>query len=269
MKIIDAIQVLEQHAPLAYQEPYDNAGLLTGNPQDSCTGILCTLDATEAVIHEAVERGCNMVVAHHPIVFSGLKSITGKHYVEKAIIAAIKNNIAIYAIHTNLDNIRNGVNDRIADQLGLVNRTILSPKQGSPSDTSAMTTIGSGLLAELPEPMAEIHFLHMLKTSFELELVRHTTLLNKPIQKVAICGGAGSFLTQKALESGAQIFITSDVKYHEFFEANDQMVLADIGHWESEQYTSDLLVDLLQAKFPTFAVLKSGTRTNPVHYFLG
>lgn len=267
MKIIDAIRVLEQHAPLDYQEDYDNAGLLTGNTQHTCTGILCTLDATEAVILEAAERGCNLVVAHHPIIFSGLKSITGNHYVEKAIIAALKNNIAIYAIHTNLDNIRHGVNDRIADQLGLVNRTILSPKPASA--TTNRETVGSGLLAELPEPMEEIHFLHMLKTSFELVLVRHTPLLNKPIQKLAICGGAGSFLTQKALESGAQVFITSDLKYHEFFEANNQMVLADIGHWESEQYTSDLLVDLLQAKFPTFAVLKSGTRTNPVHYFLG
>ncbi len=366
MKIIDAIQALETTAPLALQESYDNAGLLTGNSSWPCTGILCTLDATEAVVLEAKQKGCNLVVAHHPIIFGGLKKINGRNYVEKTIIAAIKNDIAIYAIHTNLDNVLNGVNDRMADQLGLINRRILAPKTdqlmklytfvplaqsaavrsalfeagaghigqysecsfntegmgtfkgaantnpfaGQPGQlheekevrmemvfpsylqstivnallkahpyeevaydiislTNDYQQVGSGLLGELPEALEETGFLHMLKTSFELSLVRHTPLLGKKIKKVALCGGAGSFLTGKALAAGADIYISADIKYHEFFDANDRLVIADIGHWESEQFTTDLLVDILQAKFPTFAVLKSATKTNPVQYFLG
>ena len=266
MKIIEAIRTLETVAPAAYQEPYDNAGLLTGQPDWECTGILCTLDATEAVIIEAKSRGCNLVVAHHPIIFSGLKKINGKNYVERTIIAAIKNDIAIYAIHTNLDNVLKGVNDRIADQLGLINRRILVPKDELSNDNQS---VGSGLMGELPEPLNETGFLQMLVTSFGLSVVRHTPLLGKNLKKVAICGGSGSFLIGKAILAGADIYISADIKYHEFFDADSRIVVADIGHWESEQYTTDLLIDILQAKFPTFAVLKSGIKTNPVNYFMG
>ncbi|MES2330238.1 MAG: Nif3-like dinuclear metal center hexameric protein [Bacteroidota bacterium] len=366
MQIIDIIRVLENKAPLSLQESYDNAGLLTGNPGWECKGILCTLDATEAVILEAKSRGCNLVVAHHPIIFGGLKKINGKNYVEKTVIAAIKNDIAIYAIHTNLDNILDGVNNQIADRLGLINRQVLVPKAGQlmklysfvplaqaeqvrsalfeagagnigeyseasfnidgtgtfkgsenthpfagepgkrheEKETkievifpaylqSAVTkallashpyeevaydivslandyqSVGSGLLGELPEALDETGFLHMLKTSFELSVIRHTPLLGKKLKKVAVCGGSGSFLTGKAIAAGADVYVTSDVKYHEFFDANDRILLADIGHWESEQYTTGLLIELLQAKFPTFAVLKSGVKTNPVNYFMG
>lgn len=366
MLIADIIRVLETKAPPALQEGYDNAGLLTGRANWECSGILCTLDATEAVIGEAKERGCNLVVAHHPIIFSGLKKLNGNNYVEKTVIAAIKNDIAIYAIHTNLDNITEGVNDRIADRLGLQNRRILAPKNGQLmklytfvphaqadavrdalfaagaghigeySEVSYHTEgtgtfkgsektnpfvgkpgtrheekeikievilpvwlqqqvqkalvaahpyeevaydfvalsndnqqIGSGLLGDLPEDLDETGFLYMLQTSFELSVIKHTPLLGKKIRKVAVCGGAGSFLCSKALAAGADVYVTSDIKYHEFFDANDRLLLADIGHWESEQFTTDLLVELLQAKFPTFAVLKSGVNTNPVHYFLG
>lgn len=364
MKIMEAIQVLEQAAPLSYQEGYDNAGLLTGNSNWNCTGILCTLDATEQVIMEAKERRCNLVVAHHPIIFGGLKKITGRNYVEKSVISAIKHDIVIYAIHTNLDNVLHGVNNRIADRLGLVSRRILAPKDGQlmklcsfvplaqadelrtalfeagaghigrysdcsfnvegtgtfkggagtnpfagnpgelhrekevklevifpahlqsrlvaallkshPYEEVAYDIIplanehpevGSGLIGELPEPVTEEGFLHILKNAFELSIVRHTPLLGKKIQKVALCGGAGSFLTGRALAAGADVYVTADVKYHEFFDANDRLVIADIGHWESEQFTTDLLVDILQAKFPTFAVLKSAINTNPVRYF--
>ncbi|MEA3427498.1 MAG: Nif3-like dinuclear metal center hexameric protein [Bacteroidota bacterium] len=366
MQIRDIIRELEKKAPLSLQESYDNAGLLTGNAEWECTGVLCTLDATEAVILEARERGCNLVVAHHPIIFGGLKKLNGKNYVERTVITAIKNDIAIYAIHTNLDNVLDGVNDRIADRLGLTNRRILSPKAGQlmklytfvphaqanqvrealfaagaghigeysetsfnsegtgtfkgsentnpfagqpgkrheekevkievilpaylqPSVVKALweahpyeevaydlvclsndnQLVGSGLLGELPEALDETGFLHMLKTSFELKMVKHTPLLGKKIKKVAVCGGSGSFLSGKALAAGADVYVTSDIKYHEFFDANDRILLADIGHWESEQFTTDLLVEILQAKFPTFAVLKSGVKTNPVHYFLG
>ena len=366
MQIRDIIRELEKKAPLSLQESYDNAGLLTGNADWECTGVLCTLDATEAVILEARERGCNLVVAHHPIIFGGLKKLNGKNYVERTVITAIKNDIAMYAIHTNLDNVLDGVNDRIADRLGLTNRRILSPKAGQlmklytfvpqaqanqvrealfaagaghigeysetsfnsegtgtfkgsentnpfaglpgkrheekevkievilpaylqPSVVKALweahpyeevaydlvslsndnQLVGSGLLGELPEALDETGFLHMLKTSFELKMVKHTPLLGKKIKKVAVCGGSGSFLSGKALAAGADVYVTSDIKYHEFFDANDRILLADIGHWESEQFTTDLLVEILQAKFPTFAVLKSGVKTNPVHYFLG
>ena len=366
MQIIDIIRVLENKAPLSLQESYDNAGLLTGSPGWECKGILCTLDATEAVVLEAKNRGCNLVVAHHPIIFGGLKKLNGKNYVEKTVIAAIKNDIAIYAIHTNLDNILDGVNNRIADQLGLINRQILLPKPGQlmklytfvpvaqaesvrkalfeagagnigeysevsfnvdgtgifkgsanttpfvgnpgehheeketkievifPAYLQASLTkalikahpyeevaydivalsndyqsVGSGLLGELPEEMEESGFLHMLKTSFELSIIRHTPFLGKKIKKVGICGGSGSFLTGKAIAAGADVYVSADIKYHEFFDANDRILLADIGHWESEQFTTDLLIEILQAKFPTFAVLKSGVKTNPVNYFLG
>lgn len=366
MKINAIIQVLEQLAPPSLQESYDNAGLITGSPTWDCTGLVCTLDATEAVILEAKHKGCNLVIAHHPIVFSGIKKLNGKNYVEKAVITAIKNDIAIYAIHTNLDNVKWGVNQKIADKIGLINRKILAPKPGQlmklhtfvpiahadavreavfaagagnignyshcsfntegsgsfragegthPHVGKIGTThfepetrleiifpvwkqepilnalfeahpyeevaydlvsvgndyqdIGSGLTGELPEAMDETLFLEMLKTGFRLELIRHTPFLSKKIKKVALCGGSGSFLTGKAIAAGADIYISADFKYHEFFDANDRIVIADIGHWESEQYTTDLLIDVLQAKFPTFAVLKSEVKTNVVNYFTG
>jgi dinuclear metal center YbgI/SA1388 family protein len=338
---------------------------LTGNYNWECSGIICTLDATEDVIAEAIAKRCNLVVAHHPIIFGGLKRINGTNYVERTIIAAIKNDIAIYTIHTNLDNVLHGVNNKIAEKLGLIDRRILHPKSGllsklhfyvpidfaakvrdaifsvgageigNYSENSFSTTgfgtfkgnnlsqpfigkpgeratieeqkieiifpnwlqnkvinalkeahpyeevayeivpttnklqmVGSGLVGHLPEQMDAVHFLHMLKNSFDLQVVRHTNLLDKPIQKVAVCGGAGSFLLPQAIQAGADIFITADMKYHEFFDADQQLVIADIGHWESEQFTVELLIEVLQQNFPTFAVLKSKVKTNPVQYFL-
>lgn len=364
MNISAILHVLEKFAPPFYQESYDNAGLLTGNPGWECSGILCSLDATEAVILEAKEKGCNLVVAHHPIIFSGLKKINGKNYVEKAVIAAIKQDIAIYAIHTNLDNVLPGVNGRIADKLGLVNRRILAPKTGQlmklytfvPDDYAEQVRsaifaagaghignysecsfnadgtgtykageganpflgqvgirheepevkievifpsylqnsivqalikahpyeevaydlvalankhqqVGSGLLGELPDLCTEENFLHQVKKAFGLQVIRHTRLTGNPVKKVALCGGAGSFLVSAAIAAGADVYLTADVKYHEFFDANDRLLFADIGHWESEQFTIDLLFDHLQVNFPTFAVLKTGVRTNPVYYF--
>ncbi|AEW01719.1 Nif3-like dinuclear metal center hexameric protein [Niastella koreensis] len=365
MKIADIIDLLEAVAPPSLQESYDNAGLLTGNPGWVCTGALCTLDATEDVVKEAMQRGCNLVVAHHPIIFGGLKKITGKNYVEKTIITAIKNDIAIYAIHTNLDNVIDGVNGMMADKLGLKNRKILSPKEatlkklytfvpveqleqvraalfeaggghignynecsfgvegtgtfkggegtnpfvGQPGERHyekeirvevifpgylqnslirALRTahpyeevafdvvnlanthpgIGSGLVGELPEALPEEVFLKLLKQAFDLPLIRHTALFGRPVKKIALCGGAGSFLVSKALGVGADVYITGDMKYHEFFDANGRLIIADIGHFESEQFTIDLLAGVLQEKFPTFAVLKTALKTNPVHYFV-
>lgn len=365
MKIQDITSFLESVAPPYLQESYDNARLLTGNSQWNCSGIITTLDATEAVVKEAIAKNCNLIVAHHPIIFGGLRSITGKNYVEQTIIAAIKNDIAIYAIHTNLDNVMHGVNAAIADKLGLVNRSILKPKSDSlkklytfvpleyaekvraaifaagggdisnysecsfnvagqgtfkPGEgthpftgkvgarhtedeikmemifpvwrqadiLNAMKTahpyeevaydiigldnknqqVGSGLVGDLPQPISETAFLNVLKGQFNLSVIRHTPLQDKPVVKIALCGGAGSFLIEAAVAAGAQFFVTGDVKYHEFFDANNHLVIADIGHYESEQYTTELLFDILRQKFPTFAVLKTGVKTNPVHYFL-
>lgn len=364
MKIADIIQYLETIAPPALQEDYDNAGLLTGMPTWQCTGAITTLDATEEVIVEAKEKNCNLVIAHHPIIFRGLKKINGKNYIEKAVIAAIKNDIAIYAIHTNLDNVLQGVSGKMAGLLGLENVRVLSNKNNTlkklftfvPADnaegvrtaifeagggnigkyaqcsftTEGMGTFtakeganpyigevgkpvaaremkievifpaylegavvnamkkahpyeevaydvvelsnvyqytGSGVIGELSAPVEEKAFLTRLKEVFNLQVVRHTPLCGRPVQRVAMCGGAGSFLITTALGAGADVYITGDVKYHEFFDANGRMVIADIGHFESEQFTIDLLRDVLLQNFPTFAVLKSGVKTNPVNYF--
>lgn len=365
MTIADIIQVLYELAPLSYQESYDNAGLIVGNPSLQCTGIICTLDATEEVIAEAISKKCNLIVAHHPIIFSGLKKITGKNYVERAIILAIKNDVAIYAIHTNLDNLLTGVNGKMADKLGLQNRKVLvnkenhlmklytyvpakdadkvrnaifkagggqignysecsfnvkgtgtfkpgegtNPhigKQGKREETNeekievifpsylkqnlvdAMTEahpyeevaydlislgnhfkeVGSGLIGELSNEMNEEDFLKLVQQQFGLSVIKHTKLKSSKVKKVAVCGGAGSFLIKTAIAAGADFYITSDVKYHEFFDAENKLVIADIGHWESEQFTTDLLYDVLHAKFPTFALLKSEVKTNPVNYFM-
>ena len=365
MQIAHFIAALEGWAHPTLQENYDNSGLLAGNPLRQCTGILVTLDATEEVIFEAISRGCNLVIAHHPIIFKGLTRLTGKTYIERSVIAAIKNDISIYALHTNLDNVQSGVNAAIAAKLGLKNSRQLLPKQGqfkkiitfapiahaetvrsalfeagagligNYSETSFNTegvgtfkankaanpfvgeagkrhyeqeqkievvfpawlqskivtamkaahpyeevaydilsldndlqAVGSGMIGELPHPMNETEFLRLLKKQFQLNLIRHTALTGKEIQKVALCGGAGSFLTAKALSAGAHAFVTADVKYHEFFDGEGQLLLADIGHWESEQFTIDLIHDFLKEKFPTFAVLKTGVKTNPVEYFI-
>ncbi|MBK9017429.1 MAG: Nif3-like dinuclear metal center hexameric protein [Saprospiraceae bacterium] len=260
--IKDITSHLETIAPLSYQEGYDNAGLITGDAGWELSNILCCLDATEAVIDHAIQQGCNLVVAHHPIVFKGLKRINGINYVERTIIKAIKNDIAIYAIHTNLDNVLyRGVNSKIAEKLGLLHTRILSPKP----ETNSLE-IGSGLIGELPVAMDEVAFLKKLKETMLAGCVRHTRLLGRPIKTVALCGGAGSFLLPVAIARRADVYITGDFKYHEFFDADGHLVIADIGHFESEQFTIDLLHEIISEKFTTFAPLKTSVNTNPVHY---
>jgi dinuclear metal center YbgI/SA1388 family protein len=364
IKIAGVVSFLESLAHPSLQEHYDNAGLITGEANWECKGIICSLDATEDVIKEAIEKKCNLVVAHHPIIFGGLKKINGKNYVEKTIIRAIKNDIAIYAIHTNLDNVIHGVSGMMARLLGLQNLKVLSPRPntlkklftfvpvdkaeqvrqaifaagggqignysecsfnaegegtfkgdegtnpyvGQPGKRHTETEIkievilpsylenkivaalkgahpyeevaydvvelsnmnpdtGSGVIGMLPVPIEEKEFLTRVKDVFQVPVVRHTSFLEKPIHRVALCGGAGSFLVPKVLAAGADAYITADMKYHEFFDANDQMLIADIGHYESEQFTIRLLQEVLEQKFPTFAVLKTAVRTNPVQYF--
>jgi dinuclear metal center YbgI/SA1388 family protein len=357
------IQFLNQIAPSAYQESYDNAGLIVGDANKICSGILVALDSTEEVVAEAIARNCNLIVAHHPIVFKGLKKITGKNYVERTIIKAIKNDIAIFAIHTNLDNVlKNGVNTKIAEKIGLQNINILVPKQGILSNltffcpikdtqkvldalhavgigqigaykdcsfkvegtgtfrptegtnphigtinvaeevtenrievilpshltTTALTAmreahpyeevayylnvlsnenqeVGSGMIGNLAAPMPTMDFLQLLKKTFHCGVVKYTKPHQATVSKVAVCGGAGSFLLPNAMAQGADIFVTGDYKYHEFFDAEGRIVIADIGHYESEQFTIDLLMENLEKSF-SLPILKVETNTNPVFY---
>lgn len=254
---------LESIAPLALQEEYDNSGLLVGDYGQEVTSALLTLDCTEAVVDEAIKKKCNLIIAHHPIVFKGLKKITGKNYVQRVILKAIKNSIAIYAIHTNLDNVAVGVNKRICDKLGISNPKILAPK---PFSSKKGQEVGSGMIGVLGKPMTETAFISKVKKVMKAKSVRHTALLGKRVQKVAVCGGSGSFLLDDAIKAGADVFVTADFKYHQFFDADNQIVIMDIGHYESEQYTGELLRDLLKQKFPIFASRLSEINTNPVNY---
>ena len=364
MELREIIRSLQQLAPPDYQESYDNAGLITGHPSWTCKGILVALDAIEPVIDEAISRGCNLVVAHHPILFRGLKKITGSNYVERTIIKAIQHDIAIYAIHTNLDNVQPGVSGKMAAMLGLQKVQVLDQKRGvlkklytfvpmeqAPGVRDALFSagaghignysecsfnvagegtfrpgehtdpfvgetgrrhvekeirmevifpaflekavvdallrshpyeevaydiisldnahqgVGSGVAGELPETLSETDWLARLKDVFRVSVIRHTSLSGRGIRKVALCGGAGSFLISKALDIGADAFVTADLKYHEFFDADGRILIADIGHFESEQFTIDLLHEYLVQKFTNFAVLKTSLNTNPVNYY--
>ena len=260
MKINDILSVLESIAPPHLQESYDNSGLIVGDSGTEVSAVLFCLDSTEAIVHEAIARGCNLIVAHHPIVFRGLKRFNGTNYVERTVMLAIRHNVAIYAIHTNLDNVyRQGVNSRIAEKIGLLETRILAPK---PEDFE----IGAGLLGNLPKPMGETEFLQHLKTVLKTNCIRYTALRGKPVRKVAVCGGSGSFLLSEALRAKADAFVSADFKYHEFFDAEGRLVIADVGHFESEQFTVELLRDIVQEKFPTFALHLTEINTNPVLY---
>lgn len=262
MIVQDIIDFLEQIAPLALQEQYDNAGLLVGNPSEEVKGVLLCLDSTPDVIQEAIEKNCNLIVAHHPIVFQGLKKLNGANYIERSVILAIKHDISIYAIHTNLDNVyKHGVNTRICQQLGLQDTRVLVPKSDDNPD------IGAGMIGSLSEEMDEKSFLQFLKSNMQVNCIRHTALLDQPISKVAVCGGSGSFLLHQAIQQGAHIFISADFKYHQFFDADGKIVIADIGHYESEQFTISLLHDLITNKFTNFAPYCTDRVTNPINYF--
>lgn len=365
MKLAQITSFLETIAPLNYQEDYDNAGLIVGRNTDEIHAALVALDCTEQIIDEAIAKNCNLIIAHHPIVFKGLKKFNGKTYVERVVQKAIKNNIALYAIHTNLDHVANGVNAVICNKLGLQNAKILAPKQqllkklvvfcplaqasqlrdalfaagaghiGNYSECSFNTAgtgtfkggdganpyvgeigqqhqeeevrietifktqderkvllamlenhpyeevaydiyalnnqldnVGAGMVGWLPQEMDNEAFLQLVKTTMQAKVIRHTTLLPKRIKKVAVCGGSGSFLLKNAIAAGADAFITADFKYHEFFDAEQHLVICDIGHYETEQFTSNLLIDNIQEKFPNFAIRLTEHNTNPINYFI-
>ena len=276
LRIHEIVSAFEAVAPLALQESYDNSGLIVGEMGAQVSKALLCLDSTEAVVDEAIAKGCDLIIAHHPIVFGGLKRFTGGDYVQRALIKAIRNNIAIYACHTNLDNVlRGGVNERIAQQLGFEAERVLRPIVadfgsfvgiGGLDDSEVFRTAGAGVLCNLQKPMNVLDFLQHVKAKMGVEVVKYTKCDVEMVSKVAICGGAGSFLIGDALRAGADAFITSDVKYHEFFDAEGKMLLCDIGHYESEKYTIDLFSNILSAKFPKFATIFAGTITNPIDY---
>lgn len=251
---------LESIAPLVYQESYDNSGLLVGNENQPVSGVLICLDVTREVLEEAMVHHCNVIVSHHPIIFRALKSITGRHFVERIVMEAIRQGINLVAMHTNLDNVlRQGVNTRIADRLALTERSILAP-------TIHGQDIGAGLIGILPQPLKAMDFLHLVKEKLLAQVIRHTTPADQPINFVAVCGGSGSFLLSKAVAAGAQALVTADFKYHDFFEADARLMVVDTGHYESEQFTIDLIKEILQTEFSDLRILPTKVNTNPVRY---
>jgi len=363
MIIKDITDYLEELAPLDYAEDFDNVGLLIGNYSDSVTGVLVTLDTLEKTVEEAITKKCNLIVSFHPIIFGGIKKLNGNSYVERVVLKAIQNDIAIYATHTALDNSKNGVSAKISEVLGLKNNKILLPKKGilkklttfvpienaeklrnalfnagagnignydrcsfnidgegtyrgnqnsnptigekgenhtenetqisvlyeSKNEATILASlqknhpyeeisyhllttenvhqnIGMGMIGDLPTEMEENEFLLFLKEKMKTACIRHSNLINKKIKKVALLGGSGSFAISDAIKAGADAYVSADFKYHEFFKAENKIILADIGHYESEQFTKNLLVDYLTKKFSNFAIVLSEESTNPIYY---
>jgi len=258
MTIKDVTNYLEEIAPLQHAEDFDNVGLLIGNYDTKVKGILVTLDTLEDTVDEAIASNCNLIVSFHPIIFSGLKKINGNSYVERVVLKAIRNDIAIYATHTALDNSKVGVSAKMCEVLSLQNSKILIPKNEE--------QIGMGMIGELSEAMEEEDFLNYVKMTFNTGCVRYSEKLSKPIKKVAVLGGSGSFAISNAIDEKADAYISADFKYHDFFSAEGKILLADVGHYESEQFTKNLLVEYLTKKFTSFAVILSEKSTNPIYY---
>ncbi len=263
MQVREVIDYLHSIAPNRYQEDYDNSGLLVGEYGAEISAVLISLDVTEEVLDEAISKDCNLIISHHPIIFGGIKRLTNGNYVQRIIKKAIKNDLNLFAIHTNLDNVYDyGVNTNIASKLGLTDTSILRPKTGLDDPK-----VGSGIIGSIA-PQEEMAFLQFLKTTMEVQCVKYTKLLGQPITRVAICGGSGQFLLPYAIRLGAQVFISSDFKYHEYFDADGQIVIADIGHFESEQFTTQMLWEILTNKFSSFAAHYTKVNTNPVNYLI-
>jgi len=365
MKLKELTSYLESIAPLSYQEDYDNSGLIVGEPDTEISSALISLDCTEAVVDDAIRKGCNLIISHHPIVFKGLKKFNNKSYVERVVIKAIRHNIALYAIHTNFDHVFTGVNAKICEKLDILNPTILSPKTGilkklvtfcplSHADqlrdalfnagagqignysecsfntegfgtfkagentnayvgekgerqqepeirietiyplnterqiltalfkahpyeevaydlyplTNSYQEVGAGMIGDLEKEMDELSFLKLVKEKLNAKVIRHTALTGKKVKRVAVCGGSGGFLLNKAIAAGADVFITADYKYHEFFDAEGKIIIADVGHFESEQFTQELLFEVIQKKFSNFALHLTEVNTNPINYLI-
>ena len=260
MYIKEIISLIEDYAPLKFQASFDNSGLLCGNPERELTSILLCIDVTEEVIKEAIDKGHNLIISHHPLIFSGLKHITPATYVERCVIDAIRHDITIYAAHTNMDVVSNGVSGRMADKLDLYHRQILQP-EGDP-----MTGNGFGIIGELQHPVESMAFLQQIKEIFRCDRLRYTTPHTSSIQRVAVCGGAGASFFKQALDGQADIYISGDFKYHDFFLTENRIMIADIGHYESEQFTKEIFYEILTKKISKFAVQFSEINTNPIKY---
>jgi dinuclear metal center YbgI/SA1388 family protein len=256
MIIRQVIDVLEDFAPLALQEAYDNSGLQTGDVSRKLRGILLCLDVTPEVLDEAIELDCNLIVSHHPLLFHPLRALTGRTYIERCVIKACKNDLVLYAAHTNLDNAWGGVNFHLAEKIGLQNIRFLKPCGDG----------GSGAIGELVAPEEEISFLQRIRSIFQLKSLQHSPLTGKMIQDVALCGGSGAFLIPDALEAGADVFLTGEARYNDYYNVEDRMLLAVPGHYETERYTKELFFDIISKKIPTFAIHFSNVNTNPVNY---
>ena len=260
MYIKEIISLIEDYAPLKLQASFDNSGLLCGDPERELTSILLCIDVTEEVVKEAIDKGHNLIISHHPLIFSGLKHITPATYVERCVIDAIKHDITIYAAHTNMDVVANGVSGRMADKLDLYHRQILQP-EGDPVDGN-----GFGIIGELQQPVESMAFLQQVKEIFRCDRLRYTTPHTSSIQRVAVCGGAGASFFKQALAGQADIYISGDFKYHDFFLTENRIMIADIGHYESEQFTKEIFYEILTKKISKFAVQFSEINTNPIKY---
>ncbi len=268
VKIKEVIDALERFAPLPLQESYDNAGLQVGLTEAEVSGALLCLDVTEKVVDEAISRGCNLIVAHHPLIFRKLAQVTDVNYVQRTVIQAIKNDIVIAAMHTNLDSAVGGVNYKIAEKLGLGNvRFFGRNKQVVSPLTGETVTGGDGVIGEFGEPLAADDLILLLKKQFDVECVQANELLRREIRTVALCGGSGSFLLQDAVEAGADAFITGEMSYHEYFGHEQEIQLCVIGHYQSEQYTTEVLRDVIERECPGVKCFLSEINTNPVVYF--
>ncbi|MBR5604362.1 MAG: Nif3-like dinuclear metal center hexameric protein [Bacteroidales bacterium] len=262
-KVSEILSYITEVAPLHWQESYDNSGLLIGDENALVDKALLTLDLTEQVVDEAIENSFHLIISHHPLIFKGLKNILVDNTIGRIVTKAIKNDISIAAMHTNLDNSYLGVNRVLAENLGLKELQILH-QNNSDEDVQ----IGSGMVGMLENEMSEKEFLGLVKERLQVPAIRHSELLNKPIRRVALCGGSGSFLINDAKHCKADVYITADIKYHDFFNADNEILIIDAGHFETEQFTKQLFADIILKKNPNFAVQISSVKTNSVHYFV-
>ena len=260
MKIRQVLDALEQFAPLPLQESWDNAGLQLGLTEADVSGALLCLDVNEKIVDEAIRKGCNLIVSHHPLLFRGLKQISGADYVQRCVIKALKNDVVVVSMHTNMDNALGGVNWKIAERLGLQNSRFFAQK------TIDGVEAGSGVIGELPSEMAADDFVLLLKRQFDVECAQCNELLRRPIRKVAICGGAGDFLLDDALRQGADAFITGEMHYHQYFGYEQRLQICVIGHYQSEQYTAEIFRDIINKECPGVRTEIAETNTNPIHY---
>ena len=265
MQIKEITDAIEQYAPLRLQEEWDNAGIQVGDPEAEVTGILLCTDATETVVAEAIERGYNLVISHHPLIFRGLKKIMGRTPVERTVAMAIKHDVTIYSAHTNMDSAWQGVSFRMAEKIGMTNVEFLDNHCVDSYGDAQCTAAGCGVIGDIePKPAREV--LKLVKDAFEVGAVRYSGDGDCMVSRVALCGGAGGFLLDKAVEAGAQLYVTADMRYHDFLDNSQRIVVADIGHYESEHFTKEIFLEIIRKKSPTFAVAFAKNETNQVNY---